>query len=85
MLKNVVRYIWNTEIIPKEWDLERLMILPKKGYLSLTKNHCGLIFMEISFKIVAKLIHSRLLPIQELLDHEPDLDLEEMVQKPRLQ
>ena len=71
MLKGVIRYIWNNEIIPDEWNLGRLMILPKKGDLSLPKNYRGIMLLEVAYKIVARLLQSRLLPFQEALDHEP--------------
>ena len=63
--------MWITEEVPGEWNIGRLTILPKKGDLSLPKNYRGIMLLEVAYKIIAILLHSRLLPIQEGLDHEP--------------
>ena len=70
-LQTIIKEIWISENIPKEWDIGRLTILPKKGDLSLTTNYRGIMLLEVAYKIIAIILHSRLLPIQEGLDHEP--------------
>ena len=47
-----------------------LNILPKKGELKDPNNYRGIMLLETSYKIVAKIIHARLLPIAEKIDHE---------------
>ena len=58
-----------TEIVPNERNIGRLIVLPKKGDLSLPKNYRGLMLLEIAYKIIA-ILHDRLLPMEEGLDHE---------------
>ena len=48
----------------------RRYFLPKKGDLGLPKNYRGIMLLETAYKIVAIILHSRLLPIEESLDHE---------------
>ena len=69
-LKSIVLQFWTNEIVPDEWNIGRLFILPKKGDLALPKTYRGLMLLEIAYKIVAIIFHSRLLPIEESLDHE---------------
>ena len=48
-----------------------LKILAKKGDLSKAGNYRGIMMLEVAYKIVAILLHERLQPIAEGLDHEP--------------
>jgi len=41
-----------------------LTVLSKKGDLSLPKNYCSIVLLEVAYKIVAIILHARLLPIQ---------------------
>ena len=66
----MIRYP-TTENVPNDWNIGRLTILPKKGDLGLPKNYRGIMLLETAYKIVANILHSRLLPIEESLDHEP--------------
>ena len=59
---------WNCTKRVEHWPPN---ILPKKGDLSLPKNYWGIMLLETAYKIIAKILHSRLLPIEENLDHEP--------------
>ena len=70
ILKNIVQHFWLTSVPPEEWETSLLKILPKKGDLSLTGNHRGIMLLEVSYKIVANILKMRLLPIEEELDHE---------------
>ena len=70
-LQTIIRQIWITENIPNEWNTGCLTVLPKKGDLSLPKNYRGIMLLEVAYKIIAIILHSRLLPIQEGLDNEP--------------
>ena len=71
LLKTVVLQFWDSETVPEEWNIGHLIILPKKGDLSLPKNYRGIMLLEIAYKIIAIILHSRLLPIEESLDDEP--------------
>ena len=66
----IVLNFWITEIVPDEWNIGRLIVLPKKGYLSLPKNYRGIMLLEITYKTVANILYTRLLPIEKQLDHE---------------
>ena len=70
ILQKIVSNFWNTETVPDEWNIGRLIVLPKKGDLSLPKNYRGIMLLKITYKIIANILHSRLLPIEEQLDHE---------------
>ena len=65
----VLRF-WETGDVPAEWETGLLAILPKKGDLSQTGNYRGIMMLELAYKIVANLLHARLEPIVEKLDHE---------------
>ena len=47
-----------------------LKIFPKKGDLSHPGNYRGIMLLEVAYKIIAKIVHSRLVPIAEKVDHE---------------
>ena len=69
-MKTVIHGFWETEIVPTEWEVGLLKILPKKGDLSQPGNHRGIMLLEIAYKIIAILLLARLRPIEETLDHE---------------
>ena len=58
-------------MLQDEWNIGHLIILSKKGDLSLPKNYRGIVLLEIAYKIIAIILHSRLQRIEESLDHEP--------------
>ena len=70
VLKSIIIDFWVSESVPEEWNIGRLNILPKKGDLSLPKNYRGIMLLENAYKIIAIILHNRLLPIEESLDHE---------------
>lgn len=70
ILKSIITDFWTTETVPKQWNIGRLNVLPKKGDLSLPKNYRGIMLLENAYKIIAIILHRRLLPIEESLDHE---------------
>ena len=70
LLKDIIVDIWVNEICPKDWNTGLLRILPKKGDLRKPGNYRGIMLLESSYKIIAILIHSRLQPLIENLDHE---------------
>ena len=70
LLETIILEFWNSEITPTEWENGLLRILPKKGDLSLPGNYRGIMLLEAAYKIVCIILHGRLLPIQERIDHE---------------
>ena len=52
LLKTVILQFWDSGTVPEEWDIGHLIILPKKGDLSLPKNYQGIILLEIAYKII---------------------------------
>ena len=70
LLESIIMEFWSTGITPTEWENGLLRILPKKGDLSLPGNYRGIMLLEAAYKIVCIILHGRLLPIQESLDHE---------------
>ena len=71
ILRTVIYEFWDSEKPPSEWNTGLLKILPKKGDLSLPGNHREIMLLESAYKIVAVILHNRLSPIVEALDHEP--------------
>ena len=70
VLRLVVQEFWESEVTPKEWEVGLLKILAKKGDLSKADNYRGIMLLEAAYKVIAIIIHKRLLPIEESLDHE---------------
>ena len=70
LLENVIVEFWESELTPSEWEKGLLTILAKKGDLSLPDNYRGIMLLEAVYKIVSIILHGRLLPIEERLDHE---------------
>ena len=71
LLELVITDFWENELAPEQWESGLLKILPKKGDLSKASNYRGIMFLEAAYKIVAIVVHERLQPIVENLDHEP--------------
>ena len=71
LLKTVILQFWDSVTVPEEWNIGHLIILPKNGGLSLSKNYQGIMLLEMAYKIIATISHSRLLPVEESLEHEP--------------
>ena len=70
MLKSIIIKFWVTEIVPDEWNIGRLIVLSKKGDLLLPKNCRQIMLLKIAYKIIAIILHARLLPTEESLDHK---------------
>ena len=71
IVETIILDFWDTELSPEEWETGILKILPKKGDLSKPGNYRGIMLLEAAYKIIAVLLHERLQPIEEGLDHEP--------------
>jgi len=65
ILKCIINDFWENELPPDQWEIGLLKILPKKGDWSLAGNYRGIVR-----GIVAKIVHGRLLPVAENLNHE---------------
>ena len=65
MIKSFIIKFWVTEIVPDEWNIRKLIVLPKKGDLSLPKNYRGIMLLKIAYKIIPIILHSRLLLTEE--------------------
>ena len=70
IVKSIVVDFWLNEQPPDQWELGMLKILAKKGDLSKAGNYRGIMLLEVAYKIVA-ILHERLQPIAEGIDHEP--------------
>ena len=70
MLKSIIIKFCVTEIVHDECNIRRLIVLLKKGNLLLLNNYRGIMLLEIAYKIIAIILHARLLSIEESLDHE---------------
>ena len=66
----MVLKFWETGEVEAEWETGLLAILAKKGDLSQPGNYRGIMMLEKACNIVANLLHARLEPIMETLDHE---------------
>ena len=70
LLRDIILDFWENELPPEQWETGLLQILPKKGDLSKPTNYRGIMLLEAVYKVAAKIVHSRLQPIVESLDHE---------------
>ena len=73
LVRQMVLNFWETEVMPAEWDIGLLKILPKKGDKSVPGNYRGIMLLEVAYKIIANIVLMRLSPIinsREHLDHE---------------
>ena len=66
----VILNTWENETYPSQWDLGKLVILPKKEDLSKPGNYRGIMLLETAYKVLAIIIHNRLQPLVENIDHE---------------
>ena len=66
----IVMHFWLSECTSEDWNIGLLKILPKKGDLKLPGNYRGIMMLEAAYKVVGIILHGRLLPISEGLDHE---------------
>ena len=67
---SIIVDIWSNESYPSTWDFGKLVILPKKGDLSRPGNYRGIMLLETAYKVLAIILHSRLQPLVESIDHE---------------
>ena len=68
MLKSIIIKFWMNEIVPNEWNIGRLIFYLRKDIY-----HCQRITEELYYlklHIIAIILHTRLLSIEESLDHK---------------
>ena len=71
VIKAQTDIIWREGRIPNSWKNGTIIVLPKKGNLSECKNWRGITLLNTIIKILAIVIHDRLLPVvDELLRPE---------------
>ena len=70
LLRSIIPDFWENEFPPDQWETGLQKIFPKKGDLSQPGNYRGMMLLEVAYKIIANIVHSRLVPITEKLDHE---------------
>jgi hypothetical protein len=69
-MTTIIHNFWSNESTPDEWVTGILAILEKEGDLSDPNNYRGKILLESFYKIIANILHAKLLPIAESLDNE---------------
>jgi len=69
-MTKIIHQFWRDESAPEEWLAGELAILEKKGDLSDPNNYRGIMLLETFYKIIANVLHAKLLPIVESLDNE---------------
>ena len=69
-MTKIMHQFWRDESAPEEWLAGELAILEKKGDLSDPNNYRGIMLLETFYKIIANVLHAKLLPIVESLDNE---------------
>ena len=53
-----IAIISHSRLLPsEEWNIGHLIIIPKKGDSSLPKNYQGIMLPEITYKIIAIILH----------------------------
>ena len=62
---SLLQRVWQTEEIPDEWKTAVFISLHKKGEKTECSNYRGLSLLSVGYKIFAKIIYNRLLPIYE--------------------
>ena len=69
-LKSIFDSIWETELVPEDWQSQLLIPLHKKGSRTICDNYRGIALLSIPGKMFAKAILNRLKPRAEQFLHE---------------
>ena len=59
LLEHLVKlftHVWNNRSVPQDWKDTLLILVPKKGYLSLCDNWRGIGLLKVGGKVVVKII-----------------------------
>ena len=70
LVVDLVQQVWHEEQMPREWRCGLLRILPKKGDLSQPGNYRGIVLLEVAYKVVARILASRLARLHAELGDE---------------
>ncbi len=54
-------YIMNTQLIPQEWKIHKIIPVPKKGDLTLTKNYRPISLLSILSKVLERLVYDKII------------------------
>jgi hypothetical protein len=65
-LHSIIGSFWESRSFPKGWKEAMLIKLPKKGDLSLCGNWRGIALQNSISKVIARIIHNRISPIQDV-------------------
>jgi len=60
LFKECVRSFWQEECVPKEWLINRLKLIPKKGDPHDLNNWRGIMLMEAAPKLISSIVSSRI-------------------------
>jgi Reverse transcriptase (RNA-dependent DNA polymerase) len=66
-LYELIKRVWKTEQMPKEWSEAILIPLHKKEDITICENYRGIALLDTSYKVLANCIKNRLEPIVERL------------------
>ena len=69
-LHTIIAEIRNSLTHLTQWDVGRIVIIPKKSNLHQPGNYRGIMLLEVTYKIIAIIIHKRLQPLIENINHE---------------
>jgi hypothetical protein len=61
-IHKLIKLIWNKEELPHQWKESIVMPIHKKGDKTECSNYRGMSFLPTSYKILSKILLSRLLP-----------------------
>jgi endonuclease/exonuclease/phosphatase family metal-dependent hydrolase len=62
---NLIRKIWQSEQMPKEWEEGIIFPIYKKGDRRICSNYRGITLLNVTYKIFTSLLHNRLQKIAE--------------------
>lgn len=57
---NTFKVVWEKEMIPEDQSKGMIIKLPKKGYLSICDNWCGITLLSVPSKVFCKIMLSRI-------------------------
>ena len=65
LLRSIILDFWKNKLPPEQSKTGLLKIIPNKGDLSQPGNIRGVMLLEVAYETIAKIVHSRLVPIAE--------------------